>query len=400
MPIARGYAEAAERGSPLHYGFSASWCSARGQVLAGLEPTPSIATGWRSSATRGGSARPHPRARPVARAAALASWRPARSASACSSATRRAPIRTSSSPSPGLPPKPESRRTRTCASWSRPTRRRRSTGRPSPLVAAETGAQMHHCHVNSTSRRHVDRVLATLGRRSRGLAGDRRGLPVRRGSTGIGAVFLAPERLAAWGLTRRRSCCCRAANGSPTRPACARSASSTRHGVHRRVPRRVGPGRSRVARPARSRFPMRSWRATPMPVFYPDGSTESRAWPLPPAVHPSAHGGHVREVAAAMVRETAPGPGRRRSGAARTCPRASSTIRSRRRGERAISMSAPTPTSSCSTPRRITDRATYLDSTRPSVGVRHLLRERHAGRPRRRDRGGRLPWRPLRGEPH
>src|SRR5690606_36178925 len=27
------------------------------------------------------------------------------------------------------------------------------------MVAAETGAAMHHCHVNSTSRRHVDRVL-------------------------------------------------------------------------------------------------------------------------------------------------------------------------------------------------------------------------------------------------
>ena len=29
-------------------------------------------------------------------------------------------------------------------------------------AAAETGAAMHHCHVNSTSRRHIDRVLALL----------------------------------------------------------------------------------------------------------------------------------------------------------------------------------------------------------------------------------------------
>ncbi|MST34894.1 amidohydrolase family protein, partial [Acidimicrobiaceae bacterium USS-CC1] len=32
MPVARGYAAAADEGRPLHYGFSASWASARGQV--------------------------------------------------------------------------------------------------------------------------------------------------------------------------------------------------------------------------------------------------------------------------------------------------------------------------------------------------------------------------------
>ncbi|MDX6229620.1 MAG: hypothetical protein QOI76_3010, partial [Frankiales bacterium] len=38
MPVARGYALAAEEGRPLHYGFSASWASARGQVLCGVTP--------------------------------------------------------------------------------------------------------------------------------------------------------------------------------------------------------------------------------------------------------------------------------------------------------------------------------------------------------------------------
>ena len=31
-------------------------------------------------------------------------------------------------------------------------------------AAAETGAHMHYCHVNSTSQRHVDRVLDLVGR--------------------------------------------------------------------------------------------------------------------------------------------------------------------------------------------------------------------------------------------
>ncbi len=39
MPIERAYAEAAAAGRVLNYGFSASWADARGQVLAGIEPT-------------------------------------------------------------------------------------------------------------------------------------------------------------------------------------------------------------------------------------------------------------------------------------------------------------------------------------------------------------------------
>jgi len=38
MPIERAYADAAQAGRPLHYGFSASWAAARGAVLADFEP--------------------------------------------------------------------------------------------------------------------------------------------------------------------------------------------------------------------------------------------------------------------------------------------------------------------------------------------------------------------------
>ena len=34
-------------------------------------------------------------------------------------------------------------------------------------AAAETGAHMHYCHLNSTSQRHVDRVLDLVGRAQR-----------------------------------------------------------------------------------------------------------------------------------------------------------------------------------------------------------------------------------------
>src|SRR6478735_4231875 len=39
MPIERAYAEAAADGRVLNYGFSASWADARGQVLSGVTPT-------------------------------------------------------------------------------------------------------------------------------------------------------------------------------------------------------------------------------------------------------------------------------------------------------------------------------------------------------------------------
>ncbi len=42
MPIERAYAAAAAAGRVLNYGFSASWTAARGQVLAGVEPTASF----------------------------------------------------------------------------------------------------------------------------------------------------------------------------------------------------------------------------------------------------------------------------------------------------------------------------------------------------------------------
>ena len=69
-------------------------------------------------------------------------------------------------------------------------------------AAAQTGAHMHYCHINSTSQRHIDRVLALVGRAQ--AAGSRvttEAYPYGSGMTGIGAAFLAPERLGERGLT-------------------------------------------------------------------------------------------------------------------------------------------------------------------------------------------------------
>src|SRR6202034_1002280 len=69
-------------------------------------------------------------------------------------------------------------------------------------AAGETGAHMHYCHVNSTSLRHVDRVLGLVGRaQAEGARVTTEAYPYGSGMTGIGAAFLAPERRGERGLT-------------------------------------------------------------------------------------------------------------------------------------------------------------------------------------------------------
>jgi N-acyl-D-aspartate/D-glutamate deacylase len=69
-------------------------------------------------------------------------------------------------------------------------------------AAGETGAHMHYCHVNSTSQRHIDRVLGVVSRaQAAGSLVTTEAYPYGSGMTGIGAAFLAPERLGERGLT-------------------------------------------------------------------------------------------------------------------------------------------------------------------------------------------------------
>jgi hypothetical protein len=63
-------------------------------------------------------------------------------------------------------------------------------------AAGTTGAHMHYCHINSTSARHIDRVLAVVERcQAEGAHVTTEAYPYGSGSTAIGAAFLAPERL-------------------------------------------------------------------------------------------------------------------------------------------------------------------------------------------------------------
>lgn len=68
-------------------------------------------------------------------------------------------------------------------------------------VALATGAHIHVCHVHSSSRQHLRRALAEIAEaQEEGARLTTEAYPYDTGMTAIGAEFLAPERLALWGI--------------------------------------------------------------------------------------------------------------------------------------------------------------------------------------------------------
>ena len=202
MHVDRAYAAAAAEGRPLNYGFSASWAAARAQVHLGREPDARLESGlavlgepgWQRSSS----------------AAELSAWLRLLDAELAAGALGIGVLM-------GYAPRTDpaefiavAHLAGTAGAPAYTHVRELVESDPSTpidgseeivVAAAETGAAMHHCHVNSTSRRHVDRVLALLERsRSEGSRVTVEAYPYGAGSTGVGAFFLAPERLPAWGL--------------------------------------------------------------------------------------------------------------------------------------------------------------------------------------------------------
>jgi N-acyl-D-aspartate/D-glutamate deacylase len=69
-------------------------------------------------------------------------------------------------------------------------------------AAGETGAHMHYCHINSTSLRHLDRVLGVVARaRSHGARVSTEAYPYGTGMTSVNAAFLDPNVLHRRGIT-------------------------------------------------------------------------------------------------------------------------------------------------------------------------------------------------------
>jgi cytosine/adenosine deaminase-related metal-dependent hydrolase len=196
-PVDRAYAYEAQRGSPIHFGFSASWAMARMHAVAG-------------GTLDGG-------ARAIFGGIVGEEWQQAASPAqltrileqiATDIAAGAIGIGVLVGYTPGVDPAEYLAVAALASSAGVPTfthARDIVELAPQTLVdgaeelvraAGTTGAHMHYCHINSTSARHIDRVLGLVARcQSEGGHVTTEAYPYGSGSTAIGAAFLAPERL-------------------------------------------------------------------------------------------------------------------------------------------------------------------------------------------------------------
>jgi hypothetical protein len=402
MPIGRAYERAAQEGRPLHYGFSASWTAARAQALLGMEPDADFGTTmallgnteWQRSSTP----------------TELAAWLTLLERELADGALG---IGVLLGYAPRSDPAEFLAVSRLAASAGAPTYthvRELVEADPSTpidgseeiaIAAAETGAAMHHCHVNSTSRRHVDRVLTTLERaRTEGARVTVEAYPYGAGSTGIGASFLAPERLHHWNIGPSNIVLVETGERitDERRLREVRAADPGAECIVEFFDERVEADRALLHRSLA--FPDAIVASDAMPVLWGQGRTESRQWPLPPgaSTHPRTAGTFAKTLRL-MVRESGTWTW---TEAFRRCSYLPARVlddvapAARAKGHLGVGADADIVVLD---PARITDAATYLDPVRPSVGVRHLLVSGTAV-----IRGGEIqaeayPGRALRGEP-
>ncbi len=374
-PLDLAYAEEADRGSPIHYGFSASWAAARMHAVAGVP-------------LDGGMG-------PIMRNIGNPAWQ-----GMCTDTERVRILEQLASDitaggigigvlagyAPGVDPSEYLDVAGLAAHAGVPTFthcRDLVELTPNTLIdgaeeivraAGKTGAHMHYCHVNSTSTRHIDRVLALVERcRAEGGHITTEAYPYGSGATGIGAAFLAPERLSERGI-------------GPTSlfyvPTGERVADENRL----RELRATDPGGAviveffdennaadmEILRRSLA-FPDSIVASDAMPPIW-TGTTppDNLAWPLPPAfsTHPRTAGCYSRALRlwrqegaslAESVRRCTLLPARVLEG----CVPA---MRSKAR----INVGADADLVVFD-PELITDQATYADSTRPSTGIHHVI---------------------------
>ena len=376
MPVDRAYAEAAAAGRVLNYGFSASWAQARGQVLAGIAPTTSVdgALGLLGNPDwqRGSSP------------AELAAWLDLLAGELAAGALG---IGVLLGYAPRTDPGEYLAVARLASAAGAPTfthvRDLIEIDPSTPvdgssevaIAAAETGAAMHHCHVNSTSRRHVDRVLATLEEaRTAGSRVTVEAYPYGMGSTSVGAFFLAPDRLRAAGLT-------------PANIVMLGTGERIADEIRLREIRALDPAatcllelldeRDETDRGLLRRalaFPDSIVASDAMPVEWPDHRADTREWPLPAgaSTHPRTAGTFARSLRL-MVREHALWDW---TEAFRRCSylpaRVLDDIAPAMRSKGRLAPGADADLVVLD-PAAVTDNASAADPVRPSSGVRHLL---------------------------
>jgi len=379
-PVAKAYELAARAGRPLNYGFAASWALARMEALANISLDGSLAIlfqnlpdpAWQRTATKAEVNRILARLEADLEDGALgigilAGYVPAADPSeylrvAALAAKAAVPTYTHSRDLAEFTPN-------TLADGAEEIVR----------AAAETGAHMHYCHVNSTTLRHAERVLGLIDRAQR--AGSRvttEAYPYGAGMTGIGAAFLAPERLTERGLV-------------PPDLTYAPTGERVADAARLRELRATDPGGLAIIRhlddddPADRQlllryllFPGAVVASDAMPLTWskaaPSESRDPDAWPLPREAftHPRTAGTFGRALRL-LTRDGGP---LELTEALAKCSLAPARLLEghvpamRRKGRVAAGADADIVVFD---PATITDQATYSASTRTTTGIRHVL---------------------------
>jgi dihydroorotase-like cyclic amidohydrolase len=374
-PVEITYAREAQRGSPINYGFSASWAAARMHVMADAPLDGGaaalfaglIGTEWQQAATSSQLAQildqiASDLAHGAVGVGVLIGYTPGVDpaeylAVAELAAAAGAPTFTHSRDIVELAPE-------TLIDGAEEVVR----------AAGTTGAHMHYCHINSTSVRHIDRVLALVGRcQAEGARVTTEAYPYGSGSTAIGAAFLAPERL------RERF---RGPTSITYLPTGERVADDARL----RELRATDPGGLVVAHfldesePGDAallrrslEFPDAIVASDAMPPLWTDtAGMDLGAWPLPPeaVTHPRTAGTFGRALRlwrqeGASLMEAI---GRATLLPARVLE--GSVPAMRRKGRIQPGSDADLVVFDET---RVTDQATYAESTRPSAGIAHVI---------------------------
>jgi hypothetical protein len=374
-PIGLCYGAEATRGSPINYGFSASWAAARMHVLAdvphdGRAASMFAAIGdprWQAAASE----------RDVARILEIL---------ASDVEAGGLGIGILSGYAPGVDPDEYLKVAALAATAGVPTFthcRDLIELTPDTLIdgaeeitraAGETGAHMHYCHINSTSTRHIDRVLALVERcRAEGGMVTTEAYPYGSGATAIGAAFLSPERLAERDL-------------KPSSLFYVPTGEWIADDARLRELRASEPGGAVIVRffddddPAdmavlrRSlAFPDSIVASDAMPPLWTEGQDpDANAWPLPPGVstHPRTSGCFARALRLWREEGTPLLEAVRRCTLlpARVLEAAVPVMRTKGRVQAGADADVVV-----FDPDTITDQATYLDPTRTSTGIDHVL---------------------------
>ena len=381
-PVAEAYRRAAAHGRPVNYGFSASWARARMEAVTGLLPHASLAglmarisdPAWQRAAEPG----------QVTTMLARLSADLADGALGIGVLLGYAPA---ASPAEYL------RVAELAAEAGVPTfthARDLIEMVPGAVIdgaeeivqaAGQTGAHMHYCHVNSTSQRHINRVLALVDRaQAAGSVVTTEAYPYGSGMTGIGAAFLAPERLGERDLT-------------PASLTYAPTGERVGSEARLRELRQSDPGGLVIIEmlseddPADRALIMRSLTfpgavvaSDAMPLTWTTPPADPLAWPLPPAAitHPRTAGTFCRALRLLTRGDPHSGDGGplRLAEALAKCSLEPARLLEervpamRRKGRLRAGLDADIVILD---PETITDRASYRHSTRPSAGIRHVL---------------------------